>query len=66
MTADDVVDPHQPGHPPAVGLAATGLEFGMDPRGAVGAVLLGVDLPDLSDRGGPTRGEGLRGGLGRF
>lgn len=38
----------------------------MDARGAVGAMVLGVDLPDLSDRGGLlglTRGAGLRGGL---
>ena len=40
--------------------------FGVDPRGPVGAVTVGVDLPDLGGRGGLIGlacGAGLCGGL---
>src|SRR5688500_4446443 len=49
-TADDVVDPHQPAHALAIDFSPAGAEFGMDARGTIGALLVGVDLSDLRHR----------------
>jgi hypothetical protein len=47
VSADDVIDPRQPGHTPAVDLPSTCSEFGMHPRGSIAAVVLGVDGANL-------------------
>ena len=65
VPADDVVDPHQPGHPLSVDLPSPGPQLGMDTRGAVSTTVFGVDGADLDDRPlllGLAFGAGLFGG----